>query len=186
MIAKLANYNSCSKCLELLPMCQIADYWTVMDNVSKSRAVFLAEANQIGYLPTGVPIESNELYALNEDGVNVALDGMDTILGEYYAFGASPSSYAGRLQPDCMAISFAGLWNSHESRRIDPKYHLFKRQESSHVPDGWVTARIGNVMRRRLDEIHPEHSPERLGQGNDPLSRWRDQDTRSWERTQSP
>lgn len=124
------------------------------------RAVFLAEANQIGYLPTGVPIESNELYALHEDGVNVALDGMDTILGEYYAFGASPSSYAGRLQPDCMAISFAGLWNSHESRRIDPKYHLFKRQESSHVPDGWVTAKIGNVMRRRLDEIHPEHSPD--------------------------
>ena len=124
------------------------------------RAVFLAEANHIGYLPTGAPVQSNELYALNEGGVSVALDGMDTILGEYFAFRASPSSYSGRLQPDCMAISFADLWNSHESRRIDPKYHLFKRQESSHVPDGWVTARIGDVMRRRLDEVHPEQFPD--------------------------
>ena len=132
----------------------------VAGHSGNNRAVFLAEANQIGYLPTGIPIESNELYALKEDGVNVALDGIDTILGEYYAFRASPSSYTGRLQPDCMAISFAELWNSHESRRIDPKYHLFKRQESSRVPEGWVTARIGNVMRRRLDEAHPEQSPD--------------------------
>ncbi len=125
-----------------------------------NRAVFLAEANHIGYLPTGVPVQSNELYASDENGVNVAIDGVDTILGEYFAFRASPSSYEGRLQPDCMAILFADLWGSHESRRIDPKYHLFKRQESSHVPEGWITARIGDVMRRRLDEVHPEHSPD--------------------------
>ena len=123
-------------------------------------AVFLAEANQIGYLPTGAPSDANELYSLSEDSVSVASEGMDTILAEYDAFKASPSAYAGRLQPDCIATSFADLWNSHGSRRIDPKYHLFKWQESSHVPDGWVTERIGNVMRRRLDEVHPEHSPD--------------------------
>ena len=127
---------------------------------ANDHVVFLAEANHIGYLPTGMPVQANELYALGEDGVNVAFDGTDTILGEYSDFRASPLSYEGRLQPDCMAISFADLWSSHESRRIDPKYHLFKRQESSHVPEGWITVRIGDVMRRRLNEVHPEHSPD--------------------------
>ena len=123
-------------------------------------AVFLAEANHIGYLPTGVPVYANELYVLNEDGVNIALDCANTVLGEYQAFKQSPSAYTGRLQPDCVAISFADLWNAHESRRIDPKYHIFKRQESSHVPEGWVMARIGDVMQRRLNQVNPEHSPD--------------------------
>ena len=136
----------------------------VAGHEGNDHAVFLAEANQIGYLPTGVPIDANELYLLNEDGVHIALDGADTILGEYQAFKRSPSEYAGRLQPDCMPISFADLWNNHDSRRIDPKYHLFKWQESSHVPEGWVTARIGDVMRRRLAQVHPEHSPDQTVQ----------------------
>ena len=126
--------------------------------------VFLAEANQIGYLPTGIPVDANELYHLDQDEVHIALDGVDTILGEYQAFKRSPVTYSGRLQPDCMAISFADLWNNHKSRRIDPKYHLFKRQESSHVPSGWVTARIGDVMRRRLEQVHPEKSPDQTVQ----------------------
>ena len=132
----------------------------VAGHAGNDRAVFLAEANHIGYLPTGAPVQANDLYGLDEDGVNVTSAGTNTILGEYFAFRASPSSYEGRVQPDCMAISFADLWSSHESRRIDPKYHLFKRQESSHVPDGWITARIGDVMRRRLDDVHPEDSPD--------------------------
>ena len=92
--------------------------------------------------------------------MSVARDGIDTILAEYLDFKDSPSTYGGRLQPDCMAVSFANLWNSHESRRIDPKYHLFKHQESSYIPEGWVTARIGDVMRRRLEQVNPEHSPD--------------------------
>ena len=131
---------------------------------SNDHAVFLAEANHIGYLPTGMPTKANDLYALEEAGANVALDGMDTILEQYLAFRAAPSSYQTRLQPDCMAILFADLWNSHESRRIDPKYHLFKQQESSCIPEGWITARIGDVMCRRLDEMHPEKKPDQAVQ----------------------
>ena len=126
--------------------------------------VFLAEANQIGYIPTGVPIDTNDLYALDEDGRSIELDGSDTILAEYENFRSSPNTYAGRQQPDCMAISFADLWNNHSSRRIDPKYHLFKWQESSHIPEGWVTARVGDVMRRRLKQVHPEHMPNQTFQ----------------------
>ena len=126
----------------------------------KDHTVFLAEANQIGYLPTGSPVNANELYRLDEDGVHVALDGAGTILGEYQVFQRAPSTYAGMLQPDCMAISFTDLWSAHKSRRIDPKYHLFKRQESSHVPEGWVTERIGDVMRRRMKQVHPEDHPD--------------------------
>lgn len=121
--------------------------------------VFLAEANQIGYSSTGVPSNANELYQLREDGVHIELNGIDTILGEYRAFKNSPATYTARLQPDCMAIPFSDLWTSHKSRRIDPKYHLFKRQESSHIPEGWVTARIKDVMRRRLEQVHPENRP---------------------------
>lgn len=124
------------------------------------RAVFLAETNHIGYLPTGVSVQANELYSLDEEGVHIACDGTDTILGEYFVFRNSPLSYNGKLQPDCMAISFADLWSSHESRRIDPKFHLFKRQESTHVPEGWITARIGDVMQQRLDEVYPGHRPD--------------------------
>ena len=56
------------------------------------------------------------------------------------------------------------FWSAHKSRRIDPKYHLFKRQESSYVPEGWVTARIGEVMQRRLEQVHPEDYPDRTVQ----------------------
>ena len=122
--------------------------------------VFLAEANTIGYSATGVPIDNNELYSLEPDGVTVALNGIDTILAEYSTFRTTRSLYEGRVRPDCMAIPFSELWGSHESRRIDPKYHLFKQQESSHVPRGWVTERIGNVMRRRVDRVRPERSPD--------------------------
>ena len=123
------------------------------------RYVFLAEANQIGYSSTGIPIEANELCVQKEGSIDIAFDGVDTILGEYQTFKQSPSAYTGRLKPDCMAIPFSALWNAHESRRIDPKYHLFKHQESSHVPEGWVKERIKKVMRRRLELADLEKRP---------------------------
>ena len=121
-------------------------------------AVFLAEANHIGYSATGMPVEANDLYRPDEDGSlgSGQFDGTtSTILDEYRSFQENRHRYQGRLKPDCYSIPFAELWGAHPSRRIDPKYHLFKRQESSHVPKGWVTAEIRDVMRRRLDEVRP-------------------------------
>ena len=111
-----------------------------------------------------LPVDTNDLYALDEDGIHIAFDGTDTILAEYQDFKRSPGTYVGRQQPDCMVISFADLWNNHDSRRIDPKYHLFKSQESRHIPEGWVTARVGDAMQRRLQQVHPENSPNKTFQ----------------------
>ena len=142
----------------------IIDEAIIAGHEADDHLVFLAEADQIGYLPTGVPVDTNDLYALDDDGIHIALDGTDTILAEYQDFKRSPGTYVGRQQPDCMVISFADLWNNHDSRRIDPKYHLFKSQESSHIPEGWVTARVGDVMQRRLQQVHPENSPNQTFQ----------------------
>ena len=128
------------------------------------RHVFLAEAYQIGYSSTGAPTKSNELYAQKNGDIDIAFDGVDTILREYQTFQQSPSTYTGRLKPDCMALRFSVLWNTHKSRRIDPKYYLFKSQESSHVPRGWVKTRIKNVMQRRLEQTDLGKCPNKTVQ----------------------
>ena len=127
-----------------------------------SHLVFLAEANEIGYLPTGVQSRTNDLYSIDDQADQINSCDRSTILGQYRLFLAAPSAYLGRLQPDCMALSFDELWNAHESRRIDPKYHLFKWNESSDKPATWITSRIGDVMRRRLVQVKPEESPDAL------------------------
>ncbi len=85
----------------------------VAGHSSNGHAVFLAEANQIGFLPTGVPVEANDLFLSEADGMNISLDRPETVLGEYRAFRRSPSFYVGTMKPDCMSISFADLWNNH-------------------------------------------------------------------------
>ena len=52
-----------------------------------------------------------------------------------------------------MAARFDTLWNAHSSRRLDPKYHLFEREAARVPPAGWMRARVGNVMRRRLAPV---------------------------------
>lgn len=122
--------------------------------------VFLAEANWVGYTPTGVPTTRNELYRSGQND-GLADDQGETILGEWRRFRANPDEYEGRTQPDCMSISFSTLWSTHESNRLDPKYYLFKLEASRELPQGWVKAPISDVMRRRANPVEPEHEPER-------------------------
>ena len=68
--------------------------------------------------------------------------------------------YDGERQPDCMSPSAADMWAAHASHRLDPKYFLFKLEERSVTREGWVRKRIGDVMRRRDVQAHPEESPE--------------------------
>jgi len=121
--------------------------------------VFLAEANWVGYTPTGIHSEKNDLYRGSAGG-RLVKDQSGTILGEYWAFQANPQNYEGRKSPDCMAISAVDLWRAHPSHRLDPKYHLFKREEQNVVPEGWVKVPIRNVLSRRMEQINPENHPD--------------------------
>jgi type I restriction enzyme M protein len=121
--------------------------------------VFLGEANFVGYTATGSLSAQNDLYNSEAGGV-LAIDQSSTILGEYRTFLCDPNVYQGINSPDCMAISFRELWLAHTSHRLDPKYFLFKRQEQTTIPAGWVRLPLRDVMQRREDEAHPENAPD--------------------------
>jgi type I restriction enzyme M protein len=120
--------------------------------------VFLAEASDVGYTPSGTYSGHNDLYR-DDEGEYLSEDQGETILGEYRRF-LETDQYEGRQAPDCMAMSFHSIWQAHPSHRLDPKYHLFKHQEASFVPEGWIRMPIKDVMRRREDEVHPELRPD--------------------------
>ena len=132
----------------------IAAAWRAMNH-----RTFFAEANFIGYTPTGAVTARNELYR-GEAGGRLADNQTGTILGEYYAFLEDPENYSGRSSPDCMAAEFHEIWNSHSSHRLDPKYFLFKREEQNITPAAWVRAPIREIMRRRENLVDPSSSPD--------------------------
>ena len=117
-------------------------------NAKLNYQVFLAEASHVGYTPAGSHCDANDLFRAGKDGVlNNNQDG--TILGEWRKFRAAPTTYAGKTLPDCMAVPFDELWMAHASNRLDPKYHLFKREAAGALPAGWVRAKIRDLMVRR-------------------------------------
>jgi type I restriction enzyme M protein len=122
--------------------------------------VFLAEANRIGYTTTGQPSDTNELYRAEGSGA-LADDQGGTIFGEWRLFSAEPAAYAGRTQPDCMGVEFVDLWLAHHSNRLDPKYHLFKREAARHTPEGWTRSPLGAVLARRVRPAQPDNEPGR-------------------------
>lgn len=121
--------------------------------------IFLAEANYVGYTTTGAPSDRNDLYRGSEGG-QLDEDQSDTILGEYRQFQADPNAYVGRRSPDCMALDAAEVWAAHSSHRLDPKYHLFKREELEVAPAGWTRRRVSDVMKRRDSVVKPELRPD--------------------------
>jgi len=144
---------------------------------------FLAEANHVGYSPSGAISPLNDLY---RQGPNGSLDSNQggTILYEWRKFLSDTEDYRGITQPDCTALSFDTLWRAHSSNRLDPKYHLFEREAARIAPEGWVRETIGNLMQRRLSPVatfESEHEytvmtisqtgeirPRTAGKGNNP------------------
>jgi type I restriction enzyme M protein len=123
--------------------------------------VFLAEANHIGYLPTGTVCAANELYRGSAGGM-LEDDQSGTILGEWRRFLSAPESYEGARVPDCLAAPFTTVWRAHPSRRLDPKFHLFQREAERAVPPGWVRLPVRALMRRREEVLNVLAFPERI------------------------
>ena len=126
-----------------------------------SYSLFLGEANHVGYTTVGLSSQQNDLYRSGHNGA-MSRDQEGTILHEWALFNADPAVYEGRTSPDCMCIGFEQLWDAHTSHRLDPKYHLFKREAARPVPNGWVGAKISTVMHKREEEVSPEAEPDRL------------------------
>ena len=122
---------------------------------------FLGEAVQVGYTPAGAVTPANDLYRSEENSA-LTIDQAGTILGEWKRFLVNPATYDGFTRPDCIALSFDELWDSHVSHRLDPKYHLFKVEAGRRVPVGWVRERLGNVLQRREEPADFATDPDRL------------------------
>lgn len=125
---------------------------------ANSYKVFMAEANYVGYSSTGALMEKNDLYKGSAGG-HLADDQTGTILGEYRRFCSAPDNYVPAIN-DCAGLDIRNIWTAHESHRLDPKYHLFKVQEQQTLPDGWISKKISQLMRRRETIVRPQESPE--------------------------
>ena len=80
-----------------------------MDRADINYWTFLAEANHVGYAPSGATAATNDLYRDGQNGsLNANQDG--SILFEWRQFlRRDPANYQGRTQPDCMAARFDTL-----------------------------------------------------------------------------
>jgi type I restriction enzyme M protein len=123
-----------------------------LENTGQDYPVFLGEAEHVGYTPSGIPCEANDLYRSDGDS-QLTDDQTGTILGEYRDFQRQPHRYQGTALPDTAAMMFSKLWRAHPSHRLDPKYHLFKLREADATPAHWVRARLGDVLARREERV---------------------------------
>lgn len=127
---------------------------------SLGHRVFFAETDDIGYTTTGKLGARNNLY---NDSDGVCLDEQDqdgTVLGEYRAFLEKGAEYVPAMQ-NCVALPYEDVWRSHESNRMDAKYHIFKAQEGvRNLAPGWIKKPLGQLMVRREERIHPEERPD--------------------------
>ncbi|MCL2126302.1 MAG: N-6 DNA methylase [Oscillospiraceae bacterium] len=120
--------------------------------------VFMAEADNIGYTPSGAIAEKNDLYH-GSPGGHLDDDQSGAILGEYNRFRSDPAIYVPELI-DCVSLDICEIWKAHESHRLDPKYHLFKNHEQQTLPAGWVCKKVSDLMARREELAHPEGNPD--------------------------
>ncbi len=118
--------------------------------------VFLAEAERVGYTPAGAVDSVNELYAASGRVPNPSE--ADTILGQFVRFSRNPTGYTGSGSPRCTSILAADIFDAHPSRRLDPKYYLF-RQEMKKTPPGMTRYRLGQLLTRREDAVIPSAAP---------------------------
>lgn len=126
-----------------------------------SYRVFLSEAEHIGYAPSGMISNANDLYDADSNG-NVKPNQSESILGEYKRFLGNPKGYVA-ASSKCMAIESDTLWSSHNSHRLDPKYHLFIKEEHDlRLPTGWKKKKISELMSRREEKANAFEDDEQI------------------------
>lgn len=135
--------------------------WTVMTEVVESfdYSVFLAEAEQIGYAPTGESVDRNDLYTSDEEG-KIDLDDETTILTQYRQFLDGPDEYSGLESPETMAIKASDMFGQRSDGRIDPKYHLFQQKARAAAPEEMKKIRLGAVLEERDERVDPTQHPD--------------------------
>lgn len=110
--------------------------------------VFFAEANFIGYTPSGRPDSRNDLYNPNGNGY-LSPDQSGSILGQWRSF----EEEEGVSDPRCAVMAASEVWSGHPSHRLDPKYHVYKAHDTDFVPTGWRCERLGNLVARRRETV---------------------------------
>lgn len=118
--------------------------------------VFLAEADRVGYTPSGAVDTVNELYSASNRVPELSDE--KTILGQFSKFTRSPASYKGSSTPRCMGIPASVMFEAHASRRMDPKFHIF-RAETKKTPGGMKRYRLGDLLERRSEVVIPNNFP---------------------------
>lgn len=120
--------------------------------------LFMAEVEQIGYTPAGGYTPRNELY--READLKIDYEAADTVLGQYGEFLSNPRHYLGTDVPLCRSLDVLTVIDGHSSLRLDPKFHLFRLQQVTTPPPHLKEYRLGELLKRREEEVNPEWSPD--------------------------
>jgi type I restriction enzyme M protein len=122
--------------------------------------VFVAEAEHIGYSPSGQPDPRNDLYAGDVHRVRAE---PGTILAELRAFRKDPAGYRTHTAPPCAAVKVSEIFDAHPTVRMDPKFHVFRALEAMTTPPpGMAEHTLGEVLARRGgNRIEPFDHPDR-------------------------
>ena len=118
--------------------------------------VFLAEAEDIGYTPTGAATSDNDLYSAKDDFASAER----TIAGQYQLFLRDGRSYTGADSPNCHSIRASALYGGHRTHRIDPKYHAFRLSEQAEPPQGMFVRELRRILERREEGVIPRSEPD--------------------------
>jgi type I restriction enzyme M protein len=122
--------------------------------------IFVAEADHIGYTPSGQRDSRNDLYAGDVHAVSGA---EGTILAELRAFREDRAAYQTHTDPPCAAVKVSEIFAAHPTVRMDPKFHVFRALEAMAVPPrGMAEHVLGEVLTKRRDNlIKPLKHPNR-------------------------
>jgi len=120
--------------------------------------IFIAEAEHIGYTPSGAISRDNDLYSIKDSFPDP--DDLNTIVGQYRLFQHNRAGYQGSTEPECISLHASALFTSHRTYRMDPKFHVFERERLVSPPPGMKLVKLGDVLTRREERIDPATEPD--------------------------